>query len=114
MTKDVELLKVLTDIKNDIDLDDTEKHAAMKAVMDEVKDRLCTVHVGDEVIKTSWNELQVITYIDRDKFGTIKSNGDTMSYYYDRSDLIKGNVVKTGKNYPQIVEVLKGLRGEGE
>ena len=111
---DVELYKVLTEIKNDIDIDDTEKHTAMRAVMDEVKDRLCTINVGDEVLRTSTNELQVVTYIKNEGsfFLAIRPDGDTMSFYYERIDLIKGNVVKTGKNYPQIAAVLKALKGE--
>ena len=109
---DVELYKILTEIKNDIDIDDTEKHTAMKTVMDDVKDRLCTINIGDEIRRTSTNELQVVTYIKDKSFLAIHSDGDTMPFYYERVDLIQGSVIRTGKNYPQIAEVLKALKGE--
>jgi len=109
---DVELYRVLTEIKSNINMDDTEKHTAMKAVMDEVKDRLCAINIGDEIRRTTTNELQVVTHIkDKGSFLALHSDGDTMPFYYERVDLIQGNVVKTGKNYPQIAEVLKELRG---
>ena len=108
---DVELYKTLTEIKNDIDIDDTEKHEALKSVMSDIKDRLCTINVGDEVLRVQTNELQVVTYVrGANSILCLKADGDTMSYYYDRNDLIKGNIIKTGKNYPQIAEVLRGLR----
>ena len=108
---DIELYETLTAIKNDLDLDDAEKHTAMRAVMDEVKDRLCAINVGDEIIRTSINERQVVTCIKNSGcFLAIKPDGDTMSHYYEKIDLIKGNVVKTGKNYPQIAEVLAELQ----
>lgn len=107
---DVELYKTLSEIKNDIDPDDTEKHEALRSVLSDIKDRLCTISVGDEVLRVNTNELQVVTYVQgADSILCLKSNGDTMSYFYDRNDLIKGNIVKTGKNYPQIEEVLRGL-----
>ena len=110
---DVELYKTLSEIKNDIDLDDTEKHEALRSVLSDIKDRLCTINVGDEIKRVRTNEFQVVTCIkDVGCILCLKPNGDVMPYYYDKDDFITGSIVKTGKNYPQIADVLRGLKGE--
>ena len=64
------------------------------------------IHVGDEIIHKNTNEVMVVVYSGNELIETVDSKG--VCYSYDIEDKIE--LSKTGRNFPQIEEVLKEMR----
>lgn len=66
------------------------------------------IHVGDEVVSDSFDEKGIVTHItDKNCVSLICGMSSMINTYLDK-------VHKTGKSYPQIVEILEQLKGDKE
>lgn len=78
------------------------------AKIKEYEDKKNEIHIGDEVVSDSFDEKGIVTHItDKGCVSLICGMNSMISTGLDK-------VHKTGKSYPQIVEILEQLKGDSE
>lgn len=91
-------------------IDVMKNYTASEAIakIKEYEDKKNEIHVGDEVVSDAFDEKGIVTHItDKSCVSLICGMTSMISTSLDK-------IHKTGKSYPQIVEILEQLKGDKE
>lgn len=101
-----EVLDIWGDNSYSVILKEYTGKEALERLREYEKKKKEKIHVGDEIIHKNTNEVMVVVYSGNELIETVDSKG--VCYSYDIEDKIE--LSRTGRNFPQIEEVLKQMR----